>query len=97
MVVYIVFWFLTYMYMYMYTWVLLTITVRTRMRSCSSGVIWEERKKKKRYKALCNKQSFPIEKAYNHFVTEVSVGKKPHPKVKIDPKLEVRNSTPRSR
>ena len=64
--------------------------MHARMRVCSSGVIWEERKKKKRYKALCNKQSFQIEKAYNHFVTEVSVGKKPHPKVKIEPKLEVK-------
>ena len=56
--------------------------------SCSSGEIWEE-KKKKRYKALKLKQSITIENAYQKFVTDSLLGKNPKSKQSLEGKLEV--------
>ena len=58
------------------------------MAITSSGVIWEE-KKKKRFKALKMKQSATIEEAYQKFVDEIAIGKKPNSHVKLDGKIEV--------
>ena len=52
-------------------------------------MIWEEKKRKKRFKALNYKESALIEKAYTQFVDEASVGKTTSAKKKLDQKLEV--------
>ena len=59
------------------------------MTCFSSDVLWEERKKRKRYKALNLKQCFNIEKAYSQFVQDGNLGKQPQPRVKLEQGLEV--------
>ena len=59
------------------------------MSIISSGVVWET-KKKKRFKALKQKQSVAIEDAYQKYQQEVITGGKATPVVKIG-KMEVRH------
>jgi vacuolar protein sorting-associated protein 13A/C len=54
----------------------------------SSGVIWEE-KKRKRFKALKLKHSQAIEAAWINFNEQLSVGNKVPARVEINPKLIV--------
>lgn len=60
---------------------------------CSSGVIWEE-KKRKRYKAMKLKHSTIIEEAYQKFVNAISVGQQPAMPVKLADKMEVGSVMP---
>ncbi|XP_078330281.1 intermembrane lipid transfer protein VPS13A-like isoform X6 [Crassostrea virginica] len=53
----------------------------------SSGIIWEE--KKKRYKALNMKTAGLLETAYQKYVTELELGHRPPEKMSLDNKLEV--------
>ncbi|ELU14385.1 hypothetical protein CAPTEDRAFT_224867 [Capitella teleta] len=54
----------------------------------SSGVIWEE-KKKKRFKALKGRTSLAIEHAWNSYQEQSAIGKKIPPCIEINPKLIV--------
>ncbi|XP_065940396.1 intermembrane lipid transfer protein VPS13A isoform X3 [Magallana gigas] len=53
----------------------------------SSGVIWEE--KKKRYKALNGKTTGLLEAAYQKYVMEIELGHRPPEKIALDNKMEV--------
>ncbi|CAH1789713.1 unnamed protein product [Owenia fusiformis] len=53
----------------------------------SSGVIWEE--KKKRYKALNKKQIRTLEAAYQTYMAELSIGKSTSSRQQLDGKLDV--------
>ncbi|XP_064645587.1 intermembrane lipid transfer protein VPS13C-like isoform X5 [Lineus longissimus] len=53
----------------------------------SSGVVWEE--KKKRYKALKLKHCQALEEAYQRYQNELLVGRKPTPRLNLAEKLEV--------
>lgn len=55
--------------------------------SDSSGVIWEE--KKKRYKALNGKTTGLLEAAYQKYVMEIELGHRPPEKIALDNKMEV--------
>ncbi|XP_056003796.1 intermembrane lipid transfer protein VPS13A-like isoform X2 [Ostrea edulis] len=53
----------------------------------SSGIIWEE--KKKRYKALNLKTTTLLETAYQKYVTDLELGHRPPEKLMLDNKMEV--------
>ncbi|XP_021375808.1 vacuolar protein sorting-associated protein 13A-like isoform X2 [Mizuhopecten yessoensis] len=53
----------------------------------SSGVIWEE--KKKRFKALSMKNAHVLEEAYQKYLTEIELGHNPPPHLNLDNKMEV--------
>ena len=54
----------------------------------SSGIVWEE--KKKRFRALNVKTGEILEKGYQKYATELELGHTPPEKVHLENKLEVR-------
>ena len=61
--------------------------IRIKSLPCSSGVVWEYGKKK-RFKALKNKQCVAIETAFQQYQTELIVGKKPKSRQQLE-KMDV--------
>ena len=57
---------------------------------CSSGVIWEE-KKRKRYRALKLKQSVVIEKAFELYEASLMADKQCKSRVHLEGKMEVKS------
>ena len=57
---------------------------------CSSGVIWEE-KKRKRYRALKLKQSVVIEKAFELYEASLTADKQCKSRVHLEGKMEVKS------
>ena len=55
---------------------------------CSSGVIWEE-KKRKRFRALKLKQSVILEKAYELYQASLAADKHVKSRVHLEGKMEV--------
>ncbi|XP_060080495.1 intermembrane lipid transfer protein VPS13A-like [Ylistrum balloti] len=53
----------------------------------SSGIIWEE--KKKRYKALSMKNGIVLEEAYQKYLTEIDLGHNPPAHLNLENKMEV--------
>jgi vacuolar protein sorting-associated protein 13A/C len=54
----------------------------------SSGIIWEE-KRKRRYKALPLKDCLLLEAAWQKYQTEIAVGKNPNHLIILENKMEV--------
>lgn len=57
---------------------------------CSTGIIWEGRKKKsKRFRALSLKEGEIIEVGYQRYHNEIKVGKNPKKVMQLDNRIEV--------